>query len=307
MIYAMVVGRNYDEQAPHVLHCNMISAAVPMQWARWDKPLPADCTGLFICPGFNLPGGKYVLATKARVMEAHFRKLKIAVYMCDFELCKAWAEWFFHSQIKHIAVTNFSQAWRVWAAKPDAFVLHTFYNMDQMVKCPNVQPKWPVAYVGWPKKSRLYRLRQIKYDDLVLLGFGADKQDNWPAAMCEANTAWPFLGELFTKAAWHLCISDKEHAWVRSSVSRPIEAWQFNRPCAFHTSFIESRRELDLTGLKDWTFETNIELYDIVHRHCEGGVYDLEKLAEIARYQSAILSPMYYQDKPNPEIRDYFR
>lgn len=307
--YAMVVGRNYDPTGPHVLHCNMEATGIPFKWSRWDKPLPADCSGLFICPGFNLPGGRYVIETKHRILEAMNLQARIAVYSCDVELLPMWGPWMAEHSIEHVLITNFRRSWKMWKAPTKASLWHGFYDetrLAPMHAARLLDPKFSVAYVGWPKDLRMRQLRKIDYRSMALLGFGADKQSMFPAAMCEANTPWPFIGELFLKAAWHVCISDSQHEEVQSAVSRPIEAWAFGRPLAIHKTMLASRKDVDWTGVSKWTFQTADELHRIsLEAVGSKGAYDLSALSQIAAEQRKILAP-YYQDKPNPDLMRVF-
>lgn len=307
--YAMVVGRNYDPTGPHVLHCNMEATGIPFKWSRWDKPLPSDCSGLFICPGFNLPGGKYVIETKHRFLEALNLRAQIAVYSCDVELLPMWGPWMAEHGIAHTLVTNFKRSWKMWKAPTKDSIFHAYYDTSKlmaMTAARFLDPKFSVAYVGWPKDLRMRQLRKIDYRSLTLLGFGADKQNVFPAAMCEANTPWPFIGELFLKAAWHVCISDSQHAEVQSAVSRPIEAWAFGRPLAIHRTMVESRKDVDWTVVKRWIFDTAEELHRIsLEAVGDGGRYDLKALEQISQEQRTALAG-YYQQEPNPALKAIF-
>ena len=112
--------------------------------------------------------------------------------------------------------------------------------------------------------------------------------------------------ELFLKAAWHVCISDTQHQEVQSAVSRPIEAWNFDRPLAIHESMIPSRKDVDWSGVKRWTFSTSDELHRIsLEAVGSGGRYDLEALKQIAQEQRAALRG-YYQDAPDSAVKEVF-
>jgi hypothetical protein len=278
-------------------------------WIRWDKPLPAACTGLIINPGFNLPGGKYVIATKHRLLEAQAVGAKVLIYTCDYELLNMWWAWVAENKIKHALATNFKKPWKVWKAPTNHLIEHSYYDISRLLnRHVAVSPAHSVAYVGWPKVLRMRILKAIGYQSLVMMGFGADKQRDFPAVRAEAGTPWPLLGELYPHAAYHLCVSDKEHGLVQSAVSRPIEAWAYNRPCAFHTSMLKSRPDLHWDPVKPWTFETAAELWDIVHRGWddEKKQYDLAFLAEEARLQRESIGASYYQWEPNPALKEFF-
>lgn len=307
-IAVVCVGRNWNWDAPHVLLTNMLIWVERMQtlgyevnFRRWqDEHYSEDA--VFMCPGFNLPGGKYVNATKNIASYAAAREKKVILYACDVELLKAWTGFFAQKEILHGLVTNFQRPWHLWRAQCLFYDPQLWYDEKRILPAKPRQPKHSVAYVGWPKPDRFKVLKKIGYEALVLMGFGADKQDEFPAVLCEANTPWPFVGELYPEAAWHLCISDADHAKIHSAVSRPMEAWACGRPCAFHKSFVESRKYVKWDKLREFIFDDAIGLHDISKRHMQpGGTYDLEALAADALRQKTELTGSYYS-KDRPEF-----
>lgn len=310
------VGRNWDWNNPHVLLTNMViwtevmgQRGYKINFRRWQDGLDAADDAIFIGPGFNLPGGKYVQATKDILTDATAKDKKVILYACDVELLKMWSPYLARLEIPHGLVSNFRKPWQIWQAQALFFDRQLWYDEKRIIKRPTVQPHYPVAYVGWPKKDRISVLKKIGYESLVILGFGANKQDEFDFSMADGNTAWPFIGELFEAAAWHVCISDKDHQAIWSSVSRPMEAWAANRPCAFHTSFVEScRKYVKWDLLKDFVFDNQVELHNLSKRRQNAdGKYDLEGLAEDAALQKQVMTGTYYEvERPKFQWSDRF-
>ncbi len=304
-VHVSVIGKRWDFECPHVSQSNLANVAEALRaqgheinYWHWDSDIPKD--GAFLVkPGFNLPGGKYVLKTKLLASIAKAEGRKLILFTEDIETLQQWWK-NFDPPGNHGLVTTFRRPWRYWKAVYDFHQNTTNYPLHLIRQDLGVErPKFQLGYVGWPKPKRFRVLKSLGYPNIVMMGFGAHKQDHFPFCMADQNTPFTHLKELYSRAAWHLCVSDKEINWVQPCVSRHLEAWACDKPCVFHKSFLEAAPWVDWSQISDWVFDNSADLHRIIKTGMlADGSYDVNVLSRIAAQQRMAIQPQMMHDAP---------
>ena len=237
-IFCSVIGRKWDHQVPHVTQANLAAFARELArngheivWWNYTDPFPTEYGAFLIQPGFNLPGGKYMISTRLVMEMCKADRRPLILFTGDVENLITWSGYVLENKIRHGLVTSFRFPWKCWKAPWLYHDRSVYYDNERiMLNVGKDQPAFQLGYVGWPKPARFKVLKAIGYLPMVMLGFGADKQDVFPAAYCDKNTPYPFLGELFKACAWQMCASDPQINQVGPCVSRHFESWRFGRP-----------------------------------------------------------------------------
>lgn len=300
-VYCSVIGRNWDFQNLHVTQANLWAFAKGLEkegfeiipW-KWSSNVPAEPGNFLIQPGFNLPGGKYMIATKNLMQMCKLEKRHLVLFTGDVENLHTWWPYVADNEVLHGLVTSFYKPWMAWKAQWIYHERSAHYDLAAMV--PNLgpdQPKFSVGYIGWPKRKRFNVIKKVGYKSLVMMGYAADKQTEFPSAFCDVNTPFHSLSELYRACAWQACFSDDEINEVWPCVSRQFESWNCGRPCAFHTSFIEGMKEyVNFSTVSEFIFDSDHDLHRISKIALkQNGEYDLTELKRIADQQRSALLP----------------
>ena len=305
-IDVVIAGRKFKDMSdPHVTTIWVHGHAEELRrqghnvrYLEWDKD-DIEAPNVLMMPGWQMPGGKYVLRTLHYLGQCRERKL-VMVHI-DIELMEEYSKLLIRQKYPKIGlISNFRTPEAFWQVPSQFHEFSPWDPSEYLIKESKTlfSPiKFPLVYVGAPKWSRWRTLRTIDAN-LTMVGINTDRQDKFKYYDAK-GVGFRYLGSLYTVGAWHLVVADDEINKAQVAASRMAESWTFGRPCIWHRSAVESRPDVNWEKVKTFIIDKG-EQADIIARTglLGDGTYSEDALRGIAEYQRSVLYDQFYSKAP---------